>query len=126
MAMHNHNGDGTAAPDVVTGDGIGANASTYSLDTHDTATTATATVTGLTAMDTMDMDEDFTWNGNGSPGAHVLDPMDDAFNMIGFNDDFSTYGVMGALSRNSSGSLREMGGGLNLKSSFSDNFAFPE
>lgn len=119
MGTLNQNGDGHIAPDVVTGDAIGANVSTYSLDTHDTATTATA-------MDTMDMDEDFTWNGNGSPGAHVLDPMDDTFNMIGFNDDFSTYGVMGALSRNSSGSLRDMNGGLNLKSSFSDNFAFPE
>lgn len=77
------------------------------------------------------MDEDLRWNTNhglnglnGSPGA--VDPMDDTFNMIGFNDDFSTFGVMGALSRNSSGSFKDINGGLNLKSSFSDNFPFPE
>jgi len=98
--------------------------SMYSLETHDTATT----------MD-MDLDDDFVWNSNscnglngrlGSPDA--LNPMDDSFNMIGFNDDFSTFGVMGALSRNSSGpgTFKEMNGGLNLKSSFSDNFPFPE
>ena len=125
MAMHNDNGstailstDPSVNPlHAAAASANAASASTYSLDTHDT---------GTTAMDTMDMDEDFTWNGNGSPGARVLDPMDDTFNMIGFNDDFSTFGVMGALSRNSSGSFKDLNGGLNLKSSFSDNFAFPE
>ena len=60
-------------------------------------------------------------NNNGSPDMQM-----DEFNMIGFNDDFTTLGVMGALSRNSSDSFNGMinsGAALNLNSAFGDNFS---
>eukprot|EP01083_Nonionella_stella_P078685 215461_1 len=47
---------------------------------------------------------------------------EDQFNMIGFNDDFSTLGVMGALSRNSSDN--SFNGELQLNSAFADPAQF--
>ena len=64
---------------------------------------------------TMDMDTEYNMNNNNMNNHNNNSPevQMDEFNMIGFNDDFSTLGVMGALSRNSSDSL-------NLNSAFTD------
>merc|ERR1711933_353810 len=108
----NNNGNGN--PTILDTMDTMKNGSTFSLDTHDT---------------TMDMDDEYTWNNNDNSmnNNHNTSPsmQMDEFNMIGFNDDFSTLGVMGALSRNSSDSFNQLNGTLHLNSSFADpNFQF--
>jgi len=86
------------------------NDSTFSLDTHDTHS--------------MEMDDEYNWpNTNNHNVSKDIehDLQMDEFNMIGFNDDFSTLGVMGVLSRNSTDSYN---GELGLNSAFTDPSSF--
>eukprot|EP01083_Nonionella_stella_P203641 742938_1 len=89
---NNNNSNNKSVTILQTMNNMKQNDSTFSLDTHDTMNTHD-----------IDMNDSYNWNN------HNNNDMDD-FNMIGFNDDFSTLGVMGALSRNSSDSFNQLNG----------------
>lgn len=97
------------------------NNSNYSLDTHDTVISNEMEMDdGNDYYDTNDNDNNHNhnhMNNNNTNNNQSPEMQMDDFHMIGFNDDFTTLGVMGALSRNSSDSFN----GLNLNSAFTDN-----